>query len=1047
MSDSTRNARTAKRAVVVRQWSKKLISTLNFRTRESIALHKNPRHHHSKFVVSGATISGPTYTKKFILTYSTSSVDVEDIPVPEIPQCTDSLSDELLPDIPRCPRGAGDHPLLVWHSEFQEIYLQELLRLEGRGDCVDVCAECNTNSPLYCCRDCFGGRMLCQECAVLGHALTPLHCLECWNGTFFQKTSLKSLGLRIQLGHAPGQTCGNPKRAFNDDFTVLDSHGIHAVAIDYCDCESAKSLVQQLLRVSWFPATTVNPRSATTFRLLQEFQLLSFESKVSAYEFYHSLARNSDNNGVLDIKGRYESFIRSVREWRHLKMLKWSGRGHDPAGIVNTSSGECAVLCPACPHPGINLPDGWESSPPHRKWLYADFVAIDANFRLKRKHVSSDAIDPSLSDGWGYFVEDSQYRTFLNERRHDIQEKSTCSSHNAVNMADTKSSQGLATTGVSSIVCVRHNFKYPNGVVDLEKGERYANMDYAFFSAMRHSSCNVLNVSYDIACQWHKNLWARMLAFPPALQLQHTIMNTHFFVPKFHLPAHIAKCHTLYSFNFLPGVGRTDGEAPERGWSSINPVASSTKEMGPGSRRDTLDDYFGDWNWKKLTGLGAILLRKLKDAICESAEYQAVLQELEDALMHDEPKAFAEWKEEVYAWEADPSKTNPFDPKVETLTQAAIHLQLARDDVQALRDGTQVILHDNVSPSMLIASGLDLEEQQRRLSLDKASLGLHVSDRQEGLVFHKISSLQRRIDLWTAIQQLYMPVVSIIRQRLSTTSLGTDQPEDYALCLPSAVVAASGTCDKMLMEHEWKLRHAQAHDALHSLRQTLRYRSYILKFKDRHLTGQGANTRACATLKKIEAKITIVTQRYQAAHAALCSLVPYINKTGWQATLRSLRPDDIHSMTDMLGMETEGTRTFSWIWKVHGASRDEGDRDGSLDAMRIEWCKARARANRWTEEVELLMEEMRRTDQFLKWHASWWTERINILPVTDNSLAEGLIAYAHRQASLRHSLKDRFHSMWSSTLAGTNYLGFSTSFTQSLSQESGVYITADATIT
>lgn len=152
-------------------------------------------------------------------------------------------------------------------------------------------------------------------------------------------------------------------------------------------------------------------------------------------------------------------------------------------------------------------------------------------------------------------------------------------------------------------------------------------------------------------------------------------------------------------------------------------------------------------------------------------------------------------------------------------------------------------------------------------------------------------------------------------------------------------------------------------------------------------------------------------------------------------------------MTDMLGMETEGTRTFSWIWKVHGASRDKGDRDGSLDAMRIEWCKARARANRWTEEVELLMEEMRRTDQFLKWHASWWTERINILPVTDNSLAEGLIAYAHCQASLRHSLKDRFHSMWSSTLAGTNYLGFSTSFTQSLSQESGVYITADATIT
>lgn len=129
-------------------------------------------------------------------------------------------------------------------------------------------------------------------------------------------------------------------------------------------------------------------------------------------------------------------------------------------------------------------------------------------------------------------------------------------------------------------------------------------MDYAFFSAMQHFSHKTLNVSYDIACQWHKNLWARMSVLPSSIHLQHTNMNIRFFVPKFHLPAHIPKCHTLYSFNFLPGVGRTDGEAPERGWASINAAASSTKEMGPGSRHDTLDDHFGDWNWKKLTGLG-----------------------------------------------------------------------------------------------------------------------------------------------------------------------------------------------------------------------------------------------------------------------------------------------------------------------------------------------------------------------------------------------------------------------------------------------------------
>lgn len=70
--------------------------------------------------------------------------------------------------------------------------------------------------------------------------------------------------------------------------------------------------------------------------------------------------------------------------------------------------------------------------------------------------------------------------------------------------------------------------------------------------------------------------------------------------------------------------------------------------------------------------LGSILLRKLKDAIHASAEHRAALQELEHALVHDEPKAFAEWKEEVHAWEADPSKTNPFDPKVES-TRCIMH--------------------------------------------------------------------------------------------------------------------------------------------------------------------------------------------------------------------------------------------------------------------------------------------------------------------------------------------------------------------------------------
>ena len=50
-------------------------------------------------------------------------------------------------------------------------------------------------------------------------------------------------------------------------------------------------------------------------------------------------------------------------QWRHLKMLKWGGRGHDPLGVVGTKEGELAVLCPSCPQPGVNLPVVWEAQP------------------------------------------------------------------------------------------------------------------------------------------------------------------------------------------------------------------------------------------------------------------------------------------------------------------------------------------------------------------------------------------------------------------------------------------------------------------------------------------------------------------------------------------------------------------------------------------------------------------------------------------------------------------------------------------------------------
>ena len=58
------------------------------------------------------------------------------------------------------------------------------------------------------------------------------------------------------------------------------------------------------------------------------------------------------------------------------------------------------------------------------RWLYALFIAIDANFRLKRRAVSKDSVDPSLSQGWAYFVEETAYKLYLEASGSKAQEVS-----------------------------------------------------------------------------------------------------------------------------------------------------------------------------------------------------------------------------------------------------------------------------------------------------------------------------------------------------------------------------------------------------------------------------------------------------------------------------------------------------------------------------------------------------------------------------------------------------------------------------------------------
>jgi hypothetical protein len=78
---------------------------------------------------------------------------------------------------------------------------------------------------------------------------------------------------------------------------------------------------------------------------------------------------------------------------------------------------------------------------------------------------------------------------------------------------------------------------------------------------------------------------------------------------------------------------------------------------------------------------------------------------------------------------------------------------------------------------------------------------------------------------------------------------------------------------------------------------------------------------------------------------------------------------------------------------------------------------------RWSEEVLLLQEEMRRVLEYMSWFSNWWTSHTAVPSIVhDPYLSEGLAAYAAKQSDLRLSLRDHFQTLWKDVQSwlGTN---------------------------
>ncbi|KAJ7763842.1 hypothetical protein B0H16DRAFT_1718473 [Mycena metata] len=342
---------------------------------------------------------------------------------------------------------------------------------------------------------------------------------------------------------------------------------------------------------------------------------------------------------------------------------------------------------------------------------------MDANFRLKRKDVSTEVKDPGLGNGWVFFCEVKAYMDHVKSNWNQKQDVH-------------REARGTASSGIGAVNCARHNMKRLLLVGDLQLGERSLNMDYMFFRSIAGSPLVHFFVSYDIACQWHIHLWDRLRDYQDeTISIDGLGAFVTFLVPKFHLPAHIGECNLKFSFNLTHFVGQTDGEAPERGWANANPLARSTKDLGPGSRHNMLDDHFNDTNHKKIIGLGYMLRRKIENAVAEMVKTRQALEDLEASLG---PEVVEQWEAMAQAWEKDSASPNPFATVCKDRHVAQVRAELAAEaaarEVAGKKDAGSV--RGDMHITELIGMGLQLEDQQRILVFDVAATGLHPTDGQ-----------------------------------------------------------------------------------------------------------------------------------------------------------------------------------------------------------------------------------------------------------------------------------------------------------------------------
>ncbi|CAK5265243.1 unnamed protein product [Mycena citricolor] len=273
------------------------------------------------------------------------------------------------------------------------------------------------------------------------------------------------------------------------------------------------------------------------------------------------------------------------------------------------------------------------------------------------------------------------------------------------------------------------------------------------------------------------------------------------------------------------------------------------------------------------------------------------------------------------------------------------------------------------------------------------------------------------------LQAVNMPAAAAIIEEAEARrvrSASSPRPEHIKLWMPSEMPSLLGPargCVARLCDMETKLRVAQCENSLTLVRARLHAKRHLISFRNANVTGQNQSTKARTLISEVGEKVTASANQYQRGRQALV-------EAGRLEKFQHLQElKDEHLQMSGAAMETDTERTdawtakkigalgagrvprqdhgllkqvISWIWTVPGALDNE-EKD-LHDSIHVEWGRALARRDRWTKEVLLLKEEMRRVCAYLEWQADWWKTKSSGRVSSSREVDAGARAFTLKQA-------------------------------------------------